>query len=257
MLEQSQIDDIVNAVLLELEVKCDETMERMKSYTTARIGVGRCGPRLRTETMLRLRADHAIAKDAVFMDVKEDFLKSMGLFTIKTKCENKNQFLTRPDLGRVFSEEEARIIKEHCVKGADVQIYVADGLSSAAIEANVGDMLPILLDGLKLKGYSVGTPFYVKYGRVGSMDQISEMLGAKVTCVLIGERPGLATAESMSAYIAYEARVGMPEARRTVVSNIHSKGVSAVEAGAYIVDLIGEILQAKASGVDLKRWGTV
>lgn len=88
------------------------------------------------------------------------------------------------------------------------------------------------------------------------MDQISEALNATVTCVLLGERPGLATAESMSAYIAYRATVGMPEARRTVVSNIHSRGIPAVEAGAYIVDVIEKILEAKASGVELKNRGT-
>jgi len=85
------------------------------------------------------------------------------------------------------------------------------------------------------------------------MDPISEMLDAKVTCVLIGERPGLATAESMSVYIAYEARIGMPESRRTVVSNIHSRGTPAVEAGAYLVDLLNEIFTARASGVELRR----
>ena len=84
-------------------------------------------------------------------------------------------------------------------------------------------------------------------------DQIAEILGAKVVCIFIGERPGLGTAESMSAYIAYDARVGMPESRRTVVSNIHKDGISAVEAGAYIADVICEILERKASGVDLKH----
>lgn len=80
---------------------------------------------------------------------------------------------------------------------------------------------------------------------------MAELLGARVVCILIGERPGLATAESMSAYICYNARVGQPEARRTVVSNIHSGGIAAVEAGAYIAELIAKIIDAKASGVEL------
>ena len=98
----------------------------------------------------------------------------------------------------------------------------------------------------------MGTPFFVKYGRVGVMDEISEITGAEVTCTLIGERPGLITAESMSAYIAYKATVGMPEARRTVVSNIHRNGTIPAEAGAHIADIIKIMLEKKASGTDLK-----
>ena len=86
---------------------------------------------------------------------------------------------------------------------------------------------------------------------MGSEEYVAEALGAKVVCVLIGERPGLATAESMSAYIAYNAYVGMPESKRTVVSNIHKNGTAAVEAGAYIAEVIDKILEQKASGVDL------
>ena len=126
-------------------------------------------------------------------------------------------------------------------------------MSSTAITANLGNILPAIIDGLKARNISVGTPFFVKNGRVGTMDRVSEVTGAEVTCVLLGERPGLATAESMSAYIVYKATVGMPEARRTVVSNIHSGGIPAVEAGAYIAEVIEQILKAKASGVDLKK----
>ena len=145
------------------------------------------------------------------------------------------------------------MIRSRCEKNVDVQIYASDGLSSTAVEANLANILPVIMDGLKAEGLKVGTPFFVRNGRVAAMDQISETLNATVTCVLLGERPGLATAESMSAYIAYKATMGMPEARRTVVSNIHSKGIPAVEAGAYIVDVIGKILESKASGVELKK----
>ena len=124
------------------------------------------------------------------------------------------------------------------MKNPKVQIYVSDGLSSAAVEANTRDVLPSILQGLKSYGIETGTPFFVKYGRVGAMDQISELTGADVTCVLIGERPGLLTAESMSAYIAYKATVGMPESRRTVVSNIHREGTIPAEAGAHIAILL-------------------
>ena len=243
----------VRSVPLLDHIEDREGLERMMARTTARIGVGNCGPRLKTRTMLPLRADHAAARDAVFKDVGQELLDRLGLFTVETRCKSKDEFLTRPDLGRLFPEESLEMIRSKCGRDMDVQVYASDGLSSTAIEANLENILPVIMDGLKAKGLKTGAPFFVKNGRVAAMDQVSEALNATVTCVLIGERPGLATAESMSAYIAYKAVVGMPEARRTVVSNIHSKGIPAVEAGAYIVDVIQKILEAKASGVELKK----
>ena len=230
-----------------------EALLRMKKKTTARIGVGKCGARLNTQTMLALRADHAQARDAVFVDVDSDVLKELGLFTVQTCCNDKNTYVTRPDLGRQLNEEAVKTLREKCVMNPDVQIYAADGLSSTAIQVNLPKILPVLMDALKAKGLKVGTPFFLRFGRVGSQEHVAETLGAKVVCVLIGERPGLATAESMSAYIAYNAYVGMPESKRTVVSNIHKDGTAAVEAGAYVADVIEQILEQKASGVELVK----
>lgn len=230
-----------------------DALIRMKGRTSARIGVGRCGPRVLTQTMLTLRADHALARDAVFSDVDPEFLARNGLFSVQTKCADKNTHITRPDLGRQLSDEAVKTIREKCQKGPDVQIIVSDGLSSKAIEANVENALPAIIEGLQSRGITVGTPFFLRFGRVAAEDAVSELLGAKAVCILIGERPGLGTAESMSAYICYNAKVGQPEARRTVVSNIHKGGISSVEAGAYIAELIQKILTAKASGVELKQ----
>lgn len=228
-------------------------LRRMMKQTTARIGVGRAGSRLKTQTLLTLRADHAQARDAVFADVDPKVLEDAGLFTVQTLCEDKNTFVTRPDLGRQLSPAAVQTLRERCVMNPDVQIYAADGLSSTAIEANLNKILPVLTDALKRKGLKVGTPFFMRFGRVGAQEHVAEVLGAKVVCVLIGERPGLATAESMSAYIAYNAYIGMPEAKRTVVSNIHKNGTAAVEAGAYVAEVIQKILEQKASGVDLVK----
>lgn len=242
--------DIKNTLLIE-EPTDREGYMKMKSHTPARLGIGRAGARYKTETMLRFRADHASAQDSVFTDVNEDLLREINLITIQTKCNSKDEFITRPDLGRQIDNEELTKLNSFGKK-TQVQIYVSDGLSSKAIEANAKDILPALIQGLKGYGISVGTPFFVKFGRVGAMDVISEEIGADVTCVLIGERPGLVTAESMSAYIAYKGTVGMPESRRTVVSNIHKGGTPSVEAGAYIADIIKLMLEKKASGLDLK-----
>jgi ethanolamine ammonia-lyase small subunit len=230
-----------------------DALERMLKRTTARIGVGKAGPRLKTQTLLALRADHAQARDAVMKDVDPKILEEAGLFSVQTLCENKDTFITRPDLGRKLSPEAVQTLKERCVPNPDVQIYISDGLSSTAVEANLNKILPVITEALQSKGLKVGTPFYLRFGRVGAQEQVAETLGAKVVCVLLGERPGLATAESMSAYITYNAYVGMPESKRTVVSNIHRNGTAAVEAGAYIAEVIAKILEQKASGVDLVK----
>ena len=228
-------------------------LNRMLSKTPARIGVGRAGARLKTKTLLALRADHAAARDSVFADVDEKLIEEMNLFSVQTCCHDRNEHLTRPDLGRKFDEKTASEIKSKCVPNPDVQFIISDGLSSKAIEANIRNVLPAAIDGVKALGYSVGTPFFVKYGRVGSMDHAGELIGSKVTCILIGERPGLGTAESMSAYITYGSKVGMSESLRTVVSNIHSEGITPVEAGAYLAEVIDLIYKNKASGVKLKK----
>ena len=230
-----------------------EALERMRGRTTARIGVGRAGPRLKTKTMLTLRADHAQARDAVFADVDSALPQRLGLFTVETRCGDKDTYLTRPDLGRRLSEEAAETLRQRCIPHPDVQIFASDGLSSTAVEANLEKILPALTDGLKARGLTVGTPFLLRFGRVAAEDHVAEILGAKVVCILLGERPGLATAESMSAYIVYNAYVGIPESKRTVVSNIHKDGISAVEAGAYLTEVICKILEQKASGVDLVK----
>lgn len=228
----------------------DLIVKRMKETTSARICIGSSGCRLNTYDYIKFRTDHAAAIDSIKYEVDDEFLSEFGMKQYKTKCADLDEYLTRPDLGRQFDEETKKMIKEESYSGADVTVYVAGGLSSKAVKANTGDILPALIDGLTMRGITCGKPFYVKYGRVGSMDEISEILGSKVTCVLIGERPGLATSESLSAYIAYDAKVGMPEARRTVVSNIHRRGTPAAEAGAYIAELMEKMIKTKKSGVD-------
>lgn len=224
----------------------------MKARTPARLGVWRAGPRYRTKTYLRFRADHAVAMDAVFTDVPEDFLAANGLFQVTTRCTSKDEFLTRPDLGRLLDPDTVAALKSKCKANPQVQVYVSDGLSSTAVEANIPDLLPALLQGLKSQHIEAGTPFYVKYGRVGAMDEVAKALGSEVTIVLLGERPGLATGESLSAYMTYRGYPGMPEAGRTVVSNIYQGGTNPAEAGAHIASIAKKMLEQKASGVDLK-----
>ncbi|MDR1711513.1 MAG: ethanolamine ammonia-lyase subunit EutC [Propionibacteriaceae bacterium] len=229
-----------------------EGFQRIKATTWARLGQGRSGPRYTTAAVLRFLADNATAMDAVFNDVSPELIQRLGLFSVQTVCQSRDDFLTYPDKGAQFDPAVLAEIKAKCQPNPQVQVFVTDGLSSTAVEANVPDLLPAFQQGLKLKGLTMGTPFFVKYGRVRSMEPISEALGATVTCVLVGERPGLATAESLSAYLAYQAKVGMSEALRTCLSNIHKEGTNAAEAGAHLAELAAEMIRQKASGIDLQ-----
>lgn len=230
-----------------------EAIKAMKKITPARIGLYRAGTRPKTGAYLKFLADHAAAMDAVFLDVSPEFLQKMNLFTVQTAARDKDEYLKRPDLGRKLSEEAVKIIQEKCQKNPQVQILVVDGLSSSAIEANIPEVLPVLMQGLKARGINVGTPFFIKYGRVGVQDQVGMLLNAEVVVSLIGERPGLATAESLSAYIIYRPTENTVEADRTCVSNIHKGGTPPAEAAAHLVDLIEQILKAKASGINLAK----
>ena len=224
----------------------------MKSKTPARLGAGRAGARYKTLSQLRMRADHAAAQDTVFTYVSEDFIKKNNFVFVKTLCKDKDEYLTRPDLGRRFSAEEQEVIKKTCGTNPKVLIVVGDGLSSAAIEANVEDMIPAIKQGLQNYGITVPDILFVKHARVGAQDAIGEVTDADVICILIGERPGLVTAESMSAYITYKPKIGIAESKRTVISNIHRGGTTPVEAGAHTAELIKKMLDKKASGIDLK-----
>ena len=258
-IEDGMIDDITEVDIRKQFLVPDpvdrEGYLKMKSKTPARLGLWRSGPRYKTQSMLRFRADHAAAQDAVFSYVSEDLIKAMNFVEVATKCRDKDEYVTRPDLGRQFDEENTEKINQHVKPNQKVQVIVGDGLSSAAIEANIKEILPSIKQGLKMFGldFDEESVVFIKHARVPAMDQIGDLTNAEVICYLIGERPGLVTAESMSAYIAYKPTVGMPEARRTVISNIHSGGTPAVEAGAYIAELIHKMLEHKKSGIDLKE----
>ena len=233
----------------------EQAYRKLKERTPARVGSGRAGPRYKTLTMLRFRADHAAAQDAVFSQVPEDYAKENGLLPLQTRCKNKDEYLTRPDMGRVFDKENAEKLKAAIPGAPKVLIVVGDGLSSAAIQANAMDCMAAIRDGLKARGIETGQGVFVRYCRVGAGDAIGSITGCELVCMLVGERPGLVTDKSMSAYITYQPRTGVSESSRTVVSNIHAQGTPAVEAGAHIAQLIDTILKKKVSGVGLHLEG--
>ncbi len=228
-----------------------EELENLISKTPARIGIGRAGLRPKTHSWLKFRYDHAAAVDAVYGDVNPELLESLALFKVNTKVADKEVYVRRPDYGRKLSDEGKQLIIDKCKKEPTVQIIVSDGLSSKAVEGNLEDVYLSLNQSLQSLGLDVGTPFFIEKGRVAAMDEVGELLKPKVIILLIGERPGLVSAESLSAYLCYEPRIGTIEADRMVVSNIHKGGIPPVEAGAYIGTVIQKILKYQASGVSL------
>lgn len=229
-----------------------EGLADLVASTPARIGVWRTGTRPLTKTMLKLQFDHAAAIDAVGGEVLEKYLEEFDLFTVETCYENKEVYLKRPDKGRVLTDSAVEIINERCLKRPQVQIIVSDGLSASAVETNLKDVYPALIDSLKINKLTIGTTFFVKGGRVACMDHIGEILQPEVLVLLIGERPGLVSASSMSAYMCYRPRKGMIESERTVISNIQPLGTPPTEAGAHIGTVLRKMLEQQVSGVKLE-----
>ncbi|MBN2984426.1 ethanolamine ammonia-lyase subunit EutC [Cohnella algarum] len=226
-------------------------LRKMKDATPARIAVGRAGSRPTTREMLNFRVDHASAVDAVYSEVPAALLDRFGLHSIQTASLSKEDYLRRPDEGRVLSAAGAEWLRENCVRRPQVQIVVSDGLSANAITANLGDVLPALYDSLTHYGLSRGTTFYVERGRVACMDPIGDALQPEALVLLIGERPGLVCSSSMSAYMCYRPCTGTLESRRNVISNIHRSGTPPVEAGAYIGAMLKAMIEQETSGVGL------
>lgn len=159
-----------------------------KLKTPARLGVGRRAPGIKPSPSFGCGPDHAAAQDAVFTDVSEDFVAQQGYVAVQTVCKDKDEYLTRPDLGRQFSDKELAVIKDTFGTNAKVVLVVGDGLSSAAIEANAADIVPAIRQGLKTFGIEIGKILFVKFCRVGALETIGELTGADVVCMLIGER---------------------------------------------------------------------
>ncbi len=222
--------------------------------TTARIGVGRAGPRYNTASLLLFQGDHAVTQDALYRDVDQKLLDDFNLFTVETKITGgKQEYLLRPDLGRLLNDDAKRIINEKCQKNVNIQLAIGDGLSAAAIEANLRKIFPVIKQGVQNAGLTFGTPFFIKYARVGVMNDVGELIKPDVVILLIGERPGLGRAESMSAYMGYKPKYGHTDADRDVVCNIFENGgTNPLEAGAFVVQLAQNMRKSQASGVKLK-----
>ena len=224
-------------------------MKAMLASTPARIGVGRAGSRYRTNTLLRFRADHAAAKDAVLSEVDEKLLARLGLVELSTQAPDKKTFLVRPDAGRALSEAGVRLLGERCAHAPQVQLCYGDGLSAAAINAHLEAFHGAFLQAAAARGLRLGTPVFVRRSRVKVMDQIAQMLDAEACAFVCGERPGLGFADSLSAYYIYRPKSGATDADREVLSNINPRGLAPTKAAEALADACARILRDKKSGV--------
>ena len=232
-----------------------DPVEALLARTPARAAVGRTGPAYRTATWLKLREDHAAARDAVHAEV--DLLRDFGgervarfaLFDVRTCATSKAEYLRRPDLGRRLDDNAREIVRGGSPPGRDFQVVIGDGLSATAVAAQAPGLLDRLHAAAADRGWSFGRPFLVRYCRVGVMNDVGDLLAPAVLVLLVGERPGLATAESLSAYLAYRPRAGHTDADRNLVSNVHARGVGLDEAARRIVALAERFRALGRSGV--------
>jgi ethanolamine ammonia-lyase small subunit len=237
-----------------------EIVRKIRARTPARILVGRAGASYRTSTQMDLREAHAVARDAVRAEF--DMQKVFGaafalqwkLFETHTQAIGKEEYLLRPDLGRHFDRASQDEIRQLCSPQSDLQIAVGDGLSVPAVVAQVPPLLPLLREGATARGWKIGRTFVIHHCRVGILNEIGELLNPRVAVLLIGERPGLATAESLSAYMAYRPRTTHSDADRNLISNIHARGLNPHNAAARILNFAAQMMQAGMSGFTLREY---
>jgi ethanolamine ammonia-lyase small subunit len=235
-----------------------EMVRKIRSRTPARIFVGR-GAFYTTKMQQELRSARADAVDAVWseFDLRKDFppefVAQWNLFEVSSQAESKPQFLLRPDLGRKLSSAAKNLIAEQCPTGCDFQMVIGDGLSAAALAEQVPALFPLLAERVRANGWSMGRSFAMRYCRVGIMNEIGDLLAPRVLILLIGERPGLATAASLSAYMAYQPVSGHTDAKRNLISNIHARGVQVQNAADRIIDMASQMMALKRSGTTLKE----
>jgi ethanolamine ammonia-lyase small subunit len=273
MIDRTRVEELVRTTLLELgrtppadahgsvllkndrgnnlgSVFDQDAMRAMLASTPARIGVGRAGTRYKTSTLLRFRADHAAAKDAVLSEVEPKLVEKLGLVELTTRAPDKPTFLVRPDAGRALSEEGKKRL-EGCVKSPQLQVCYGDGLSAAALNAHLEAFHNALSRALQQKDIRLGTPLFVRHSRVKVMDEIARLLDAEACVFTCGERPGLGFADSMSSYYIYRPASGATDADREVISNINPRGLEPVRAAESVAEACARILAAKKSGVVL------
>ncbi len=240
------------------EIINTDPLSLLKSFTAARIAIGRVGNSIPLKQSLEFKLAHAHARDAVYSVLDtEGLLNNLNVFNLPvlhlhSKAQTRHKYLKRPDYGRQLNDESTEQLKDYNGTGYDVVVIIADGLSATAVNENAFDLVEILIPmllGAKLKP---GPICLVEQGRVAIGDDIGYGLNAKFSILLIGERPGLSSADSIGAYLTYNPRPGLTDESRNCISNIRPQGLTSKPAADKIFYLINEAFRRKLSGVGLK-----
>lgn len=231
-----------------------EIAPALRGSTPARILAGRAGTRPTTAELLRFQVDHACARDAVRTAVDHELPSNLDcVLELHSAARDRGEYLLNPNAGRKLRAGEDDRLRAAIAPSPQVLVAIGDGLSSAAVDVQVPLLLPALLDCLRAEGIgSVAGPVYIHQARVGILDALGEALHPEVAILLVGERPGLATASSLSAYLGFRPRAGRTDADRNVLSNIHEGGLPPLEAAAVVAGWAASMLRQGKSGVGFR-----
>lgn len=240
-----------------------DTWRALAQFTRARIALGRAGGSVRTESLLDFRLAHARARDAVQMEFHGEALAAafgraaLETFRVDTAAADRRTFLVRPDLGRRLApESRTELLARRGVWGRrDLVVIVSDGLSALAAERQTGALLTSLVPLLAAAGWSLYPIILAPFGRVKLQDEIGELLGARHSLMLLGERPGLGSPDSLGAYFTFMPRAACTDADRNCVSNIRPEGLPPKAAAQKLAQLLQESARRGISGVALKDTG--
>jgi ethanolamine ammonia-lyase small subunit len=233
----------------------------LRRLTPARIALGRTGTSLPTNAQLDFQFAHAQARDAVHLPFDHAGLSTQlsergrESLLLHSAAVDRNSYLQRPDLGRKLSDESAQALREYAAAhpgGVDLAIVVADGLSALAVHRHTLPFLNRLEEQMSDDGWSVAPIILVEQGRVAVGDEIGQLLGAKMLVMLIGERPGLSSPDSLGLYFTYNPKVGLTDAYRNCISNVRLEGLSYGMAAHRLLYLMREACRRQLSGVNLK-----
>jgi ethanolamine ammonia-lyase small subunit len=230
----------------------------LRGLTPARVGLGRSGASMPTEALLAFALDHARARDAVHgaFDTAHliDGISGLGLapILVSSQARNRRDYLRRPDLGRMLDPDSARVLADRGGNAGQLAIVVGDGLSPSAVNVHAVALVRNLAHRLEEAGISIRSTVVASGARVALGDEIGAILGARMVLMLIGERPGLSAPDSLGAYLTFAPRIGLTDAMRNCVSNIHGAGLSCDEAAFKIAWLVREGLARQITGVALK-----
>ncbi|MBV6754283.1 ethanolamine ammonia-lyase subunit EutC [Pseudomonas chlororaphis] len=243
------------------EIDSDNPWLQLRRLTPARIALGRTGTSLPTSAQLDFQFAHAQARDAVHLPFDHAGLsaqlaeRGQETLLLHSAADDRHSYLQRPDLGRKLNSASAQQLREHALAhpgGIDLAIVVADGLSALAVHRHTVPFLTRLEEQIEAEGWSRSPVVLVEQGRVAVADEVGELLGAKMVVILIGERPGLSSPDSLGLYFTYNPKIGLTDAYRNCISNVRLEGMSYGMAAHKLLYLMKEACRRQLSGVNLK-----